>query len=112
MTDKSRHRYSKTCPMLGRPVQPITGCILVYLHNVGGAPQRIAFGQCSDHRLEDHRSRIQIPVGPPVPHRHTLSTSDTTPVSAYDWIHLDQPALTKGNPINSTGTIRTIKSLP
>jgi hypothetical protein len=49
--------------MLGRPVQPITDCILVYLHNAGGAPQRIAFGQCSDRRLEDHRFSIQISEG-------------------------------------------------
>jgi hypothetical protein len=99
--------------MLSRPVQPVTGGILVNLHNPSGTPQRIAFGQGTERHLEEHWFGIQITVRRPVPHRHALPTSPTQRLwLAMTGAIFDQPALRKGFSLKSTAAIRAIECLP
>jgi hypothetical protein len=99
--------------MRSRPVQPVTGRILVNVYNPGGAPPRMAFSQGPDRHLEDRRFGMQIPVRRPVPQRHALPTNPTLRLwLAMTGAMFDQPALRTGSSITSTAALRTIERLP
>ena len=99
--------------VLGRPIQPRAGRILVKLHNPCSTPQGIAFRQRTDRRLKNAGISFQFKVGRAIAQEHTPATGLTQRLFvASTGAVLDQCAVPERHAIEAATTIRTIECFP